>query len=115
MSLGGRGTQKGPASYQTQNELDDVRRALNTAPYLPVNSCIVAELSAAVIAACFDATGKGKPNKVWSGWAIRNGKNGTVDVSVSYPRFFKTPAFTLGSPTFLAGTAAYEVPLKKIA
>ena len=63
---------------------------------VPVGGCITAPLSASNIATLFDATGLGVPGKAWAGWAIRNGNNGTTNLTGKFLRFNTAAAGATG-------------------
>ena len=82
-----------------QQESDWIRRQLQDFQrqvIIPPKTIIPANLTAANIAAYFDATGLGKTGTDWLGWALCNGNNGTPKLDNVFPMWSTTAAGTAG-------------------
>jgi hypothetical protein len=88
-------------AYSNQVQWLDVRRTLDSLRRdvdILRASVVLVQLSVNDTADFFDPTGLGKAIKRYAGWAISNGRNGTVDYTATVPAGL-TPVVRLLSPT----------------
>lgn len=75
---------------------------------VPPKGIVMCNLSAQDVADYFDATGLGLVRKLYEGWAICNGSNGTPSLDGKFPRFEVASAGTTGGSDSASHTHAID-------